>query len=118
MSTVRWESSIPDPVIDSRANDIFPDIDGDGPATAGQIAAEPVEVGVEIFRLRCPGPRDDEFNAKSEDPTKVVFASSIEKIKIKRRFKLSGVDRTPMGYDRLLDLFAKSCRLLPQWLPR
>ena len=36
--------------------------------------------------------------------------------KIKRRCKLPGVDRTLIGGDRLLD--AKSCRLLPQSLPR
>src|SRR5262249_44638597 len=67
-------SPLPNPVIESGANDVLPCIDGDGAATAGQVAGEAVEVGVEVLRLRRPWTPDDELDPQSQGPTEVVCA--------------------------------------------
>ena len=70
----RWNLSLPDSVIDPRANDIFSTIDGDRAAAAGHVAGEAVEVGVEVLRLRRQWPPDDELDPQSQGPAEVVCA--------------------------------------------
>src|SRR5207249_1008229 len=61
----RGRSHVPDSVVEPRPNDVRADIEGDRAAAAGQIAAETVEVRVEILDLGPPWARDHELDAET-----------------------------------------------------
>src|SRR6516164_3264560 len=95
---LRAMSPLPKSVIDAYANDVLPRIDGDGAAAAGHVAGEAVEVGVEVLSLRCPGTPNDEFDAESQGPTKVVCA--IRPQRRSRRARDEAADRRAGGHIR------------------